>query len=317
MQIVVLDGHALNPGDLSWGGLQALGPCEVHARTPPDQVVARAAGAGAVLTNKALLTREVLAALPRLRYVGVLATGYDVVDVAAARERGVVVTNVPAYSTPSVAQAAFALLLELSNGVGDHARGVRAGRWSASPDFCYWDHPQVELAGLTLGLVGLGSIGRAVARIGQAFGMTVLAHTRTAAAGAAAGVELLGLDELFARADVLSLHCPLTPDTQGLVSRERLARMKPTAYLLNTARGALVDETALAEALNAGRLAGAGLDVLSVEPPPAANPLLSARNCLVTPHVAWATRAARERLLRTAVENLGAFLGGRPRNVVG
>lgn len=314
MRIVVLDGHAMNPGDLSWEPLQRLGTCEIHPRTPPAQVVARAAGAEAVLTNKTELREEHFRELPALKYVGVLATGTNVVELAAARQRGIVVTNVPAYSTPSVAQLTFALLLELTHGVGAHAVGVRAGRWTVSPDFAYWDQPLLELHGLVFGLVGLGQIGRATAAIARAFGMRVLAVARPSYQGSE--FEVADLETVFRRADVLSLHCPLTPETRHLVDAATLAWMKPTAFLLNTGRGGLVEEAALAEALNAGRLAGAGLDVLSTEPPRADNPLLSARNCIITPHQGWATRAARARLLEAVVGNLEAFISGRPCNVV-
>jgi glycerate dehydrogenase len=320
VKIVVLDAHTLNPGDLSWSELEALGPCEIYPRTEAAQVRARARDAELVLTNKTPLRRDDLLALPRLRYVGVLATGYDVVDVAAASEQGVVVTNVPSYGTASVAQLTFALLLELSNCVGQHAEAARAGRWSGSGEFSYREHPLLELAGLTLGIVGLGRIGQAVARIGSSFGMSVVAvarHSPPAELEVELEVELATLESVLERADVLSLHCPLTPQTVQLVNAERLARMKPSALLLNTARGALVDEVALASALEQGVIAGAALDVLAVEPPSPDHPLLRARNCLVTPHIAWATRASRERLLQSAVDNVRAFLAGQPRNVVG
>lgn len=313
-KIVVLDGFTANPGDLSWGPLEAVGECVIHERTRPEETVPRAAGAEIVLTNKVVLDRRAIEALPDLRYIGVLATGYNVVDVSAARERGIIVTNVRAYSTRSVAQTTFALLLELTHHAGHHDREVHAGRWARSPDFCFWDRPLVELDGLTLGVVGLGAIGSAVAAIGQAFGMQVQAHVRRPQAKA--GIALCGLDELFASSDVVSLHCPLTDETRHLVNAARLGLMKSSAFLINTGRGPLIDEQALAEALNAGRLAGAGLDVLSVEPPRADHPLLLARNCIVTPHLAWATRAARERLIRAAAGNVGAFLAGRPVNVV-
>lgn len=316
LRIVVLDGHALNPGDLSWAPLEALGDLEVHPRTPPGQVVVRAADAPFVLTNKTVLGAHELASLPELRYVGVLATGTNVVDLEAAAARGVAVTNVPAYGTASVVQLTFALLLELTHRVGDHARGVRAGRWSASPDFSYWEAPLVELAGLTMGIVGFGAIGRAVAGVAEALGMAVAAHTRAPPPDGAPGVRFLPLDELFRQADVVSLHCPLTDETRGLVDARRLALMKPTAYLLNTGRGPLVDEEALADALAGDRLAGAGLDVLSTEPPCPDNPLLAAPRCLVTPHIGWATAAARRRLLAEAAENLKAFADGRRRNRV-
>jgi glycerate dehydrogenase len=320
MKIVVLDGYALNPGDMSWQALEALGDCTVYERTPKELLRERAAGAEIILTNKVVMGPEQLAQLPQLRYVGVLATGYNVVDVEAARQRGVTVTNVPAYSTASVAQMVFALLLELTQQVGHHARLVREGRWSTAADFCFWDRPLVELEGLTLGIVGFGAIGRRVAALARAFGMKVLVHTahpekyQETAEGRDA--RFVDLDDLFRASDAVSLHCPLTEETRALVDARRLELMKPTAFLLNTGRGPLVDEAALAAALNAGRLAGAGLDVLSAEPPPAGNPLLQAANCCITPHIAWATRAARERLLAIAVANLRAFLAGQPQNVV-
>jgi glycerate dehydrogenase len=316
MRCAVLDGHTLNPGDLSWTELESLCACTVYPRTPPDEVVPRAAEAELVLTNKVALDRQQILALPRLRYIGVTATGFNIVDVAAARERRIPVTNVPAYGTASVVQLTFALLLELTHHVGHHAAGVRVGRWAGSPDFAYWDTPLIELAGLTCGIVGFGNIGRSVARLAQAFGMSVLVHTRTRPKAPESGFCFVDLETLFRQSDVLSLHCPLTPDTHRLVNAERLAWMKPSAFLINTGRGPLIDEGALADALNAGRLAGAGLDVLSVEPPPTVHPLVGARNCLITPHFGWATHAARARLMRCAVDNVRAFLTGRPRNVV-
>jgi glycerate dehydrogenase len=269
-----------------------------------------------VLTNKTVLRRDAIEQLSALRYLGVLATGYNIVDADAARDRGVPVTNVPIYGTRSVAQTTFALLLELTQRVGHHAQTVREGRWAASPDFCYWDYPLIELDGMTMGLVGYGRIGRAVGQLAEAFGMEVLVHSRTRPDALPEGAAWVELDALLRRSDVVSLHCPLTPATEGMINRERLAVMKAGAYLLNTSRGPLVDEAALADALNAGRLGGAGLDVLSSEPPPADHPLVGARNCMITPHLAWATRAARARLLETAVANVRAFLSGRPQNVV-
>ncbi|HTS00467.1 MAG TPA: D-2-hydroxyacid dehydrogenase [Bacteroidota bacterium] len=316
MNIVVLDGHTLNPGDLSWESLRALGPCTIHDLTPPADVLARSRGAGALLTNKTPLGAEMIAGLPGLRYIGVLATGYNIVDVRAAAAHGVVVTNVPAYSTMSVAQVAFAHIFNLTHRTAQHADAVRGGRWSASEDFCFWDGPLVEVSGLTLGIVGLGRIGSAVARAGAAFGMQVIAADPSLGAGFPPGVRPVSVDELFRASDVVSLHCPLTPATQGLVSRARIALMKQSAILINTSRGPLIDEPALADALNRGAIAGAGLDVLSVEPPPPDNPLLSARNCFVTPHYAWASTAARGRLLDEVTENLRAFLSGKQRNVV-
>jgi len=318
MKIVVLDGFTLNPGDLDWAPLAALGKLEVFERSAPDEVEARCAGAEIALTNKVPFDAERLARLPELRYLGVTATGTNVVDLAAARARGITVTNVPAYSTPSVAEHVFALLLALARRVEGHAALVRGGRWSVSPDFSFWEGELVELAGRRLGVIGCGAIGRAVIRIGQAFGMVVAAHTAHPERHRAElpGVAFLSLEELLATSDVVSLHCPLTPATEKLLDTRRLALMRPDAYLLNTGRGPLVDEAALAAALNAGHLAGAGLDVLAVEPPAAENPLLTARNCLITPHTAWATRAARSRLLAVVVANVAAFIGGAPQNVV-
>ncbi len=315
MKIVVLDGHTLNPGDLSWDDLKSLGDCAVFDRTPTDEVAKRAADAEFILTNKTIVSRDHIQGLPKLEYIGVLATGYNIVDVAAARERNIPVTNVPTYGTRSVAQHTFALLLELTQHAGHHAQTVREGRWSRSPDFCYWDFPLIELEGLTMGIVGLGRIGRAVADLALAFGMNVLATSATLKQ-VQPGIRLVDLETVFRESDVITLHCPLTPQTKHLVNKERLALIKPTAFLLNTSRGPLIDEAALSEALNAGGIAGAGLDVLSVEPPPTDNPLLMAKNCLITPHVAWATRSARARLMATAVANVRAFLDGLPRNVV-
>jgi glycerate dehydrogenase len=314
MKIVILDGHTLNPGDLSWDALCRLGTCEIYERTPPGQVVERARGAQVVLTNKVRIDHAAIEALPDLRLIAVTATGYNMVDTAAARARGVPVCNVPEYGTPNVAQAVFALLLELTNRTGHHARTVRAGRWCTSPDFCYWDFPLIELHGLAIGIVGYGRIGRAVARIAQGFGMRVLAYRRDPRPEA--GVEFADVDALFRRSDVVSLHVPLTPENREMVGAARLSEMKPTAYLINTARGGLVNEPDLADALNHGRIAGAGLDVLTVEPPACDNPLLTAKNCVITPHIAWASPGARRRLLDETVRNLKAFLAGTPRNIV-
>jgi glycerate dehydrogenase len=308
MKIVVLDGHTLNPGDLTWLPLQKLGSCEIYERSTADEIVPRSKGAEIILTNKVILSRGYMEAVPTLKYIGVTATGYNIVDVVAARERGIVVTNVPTYGTKSVAQMTFALLLELTQHVAHHAQTVRDGRWTRSPDFCYWDYPLIELDGLTMGIIGYGRIGQAVGELAHAFGMKVIAHTRKQ--------PLEELGPLFRQSDVISLHCPLTPETKHLVNAERLKWMKPTAFLLNTSRGPLVDEAALADALNAERIAGAGLDVLAVEPPLADNPLFTAKNCFITPHIAWATRAARSRLMDTAIENVRAFLSGKPKNVV-
>ncbi len=316
MKIVVLDGYTLNPGDLSWSELAQLGELMVHERTPTDMIRERAAGADVLITNKTIVDAADIAALPSLRYIGVQATGVNIVDLDAARKHGIVVTNVPAYGAPSVAQHVFALLLELARGVARHAERVRQGAWTNCPDFSFQETAQVELAGKVFGIVGYGDIGRVVARMAAAFGMRVLVHTRTVDPAQAGEVSFVGLDELFAAADVLSLHCPLTPQTEKLVNAERLALMKKSAYLINTSRGLLVDEAALAAALSHGEIAGAGLDVLAKEPPPADNPLLAAPNCFITPHLAWATQAARQRLLDTVVANLRAFIGGAPQNQV-
>ena len=312
MKIVVLDGYVLNPGDLSWDALRTLGDCEVHDRTSANQIVARAAEAEVVLTNKCPLSAETIGQLPNLKYIGVMATGYNVVDVAAAKKRGIVVSNVPIYGTKSVAQHVFALILEHAQNVGAHAAAVNEGRWSKNIDWCFWDHSLSELDGKTLGIVGYGRIGQAVADLGRAFGMKVIVASRTAKQG----VEQVSIDELFQRSDVVSLHCPQTPETEGLVNAQRIELMKPSALLVNTSRGPLVVEEDLAAALNAGRIGGAALDVLSSEPPSPDNPLLSAKNCFVTPHIAWATQAARTRLLGTVVENIRAFAAGNPQNVV-
>ena len=314
MKIVVLDGYALNPGDMPWERIETLGECTVFERTAPDQLMDRALGAEALLTNKVVLDADAIGRLPDLRYIGVTATGYNVVDLETAGRRGITVTNVPAYSTASVVQMTFALLLELVSGPGRHSAAVHSGKWSQSPDFTFHLPPLVELAGLTMGIVGYGAIGKAVGRVAAALGMTVQVHTRSRPRDK--NVRLVDTDTLFAGSDVVSLHCPLTPDTEGLVNRARLELMKPTARLINTARGPLVDERALAYALNQGKIAGAGLDVLAVEPPAPDNPLLTARNCVITPHIAWATGASRQRLMETVAGNLEAWIKGRPVNTV-
>jgi len=308
MRLVVLDGSCLNPGDLSWDALRNVVSLEVHDRTAAALVPERAAGAQLLMTNKTPLPRDVLSALPDLRYIGVLATGYNIVDVAAARHLGITVTNIPTYGTNSVAQFAFALLLELCHRVGMHSEAVRAGEWSASADWSFWKSPLVELHGKTMGIVGYGRIGRQTGSIAEAMGMRVISFDQ--------GQPQTDLDSLLRESDVVSLHCPLTADTQGLINTARLRIMKSSAFLLNTSRGPLVNDHDLAEALNSGIIAGAGLDVLSVEPPAHGNPLFTAKNCIVTPHIAWATREARERLLAIAVENVRAFLDGHPTNIV-
>lgn len=314
MKIVLLDAYTLNPGDLSWEPLLAMGDVQMHERTPASMIIERGRDADIVLTNKVPVSRETLEQWPHLRAIVVLATGYNVVDVEAAAERGIPVMNVPSYSTASVAQLTFALLLELAQHVGHHAHTVREGKWSASPDFCYWERPLLELHGLTLGIVGYGTIGREVATIARAFGMKVLACRSRNVECPEEGI--VTLETLLRSSDVVSLHCPLTPDNHGFINAETLALMKRGAILINTSRGPLINEADLAAALESGQLAGAGLDVLSSEPPSPENPLLRARNCMVTPHIAWATRAARQRLLNTVVSNIQSFLAGKPHNVV-
>lgn len=316
MKMVVLDGYTLNPGDLHWGTLLDLGECKIYERTPTTDTVERAKGAEILLTNKVVLDRETLGQLPDLKYIGVLATGVNVVDVAAAKERGIVVTNVPAYSTASVVQHTFALLLEFTHHVGHHSGSVRAGNWAGSKDFAYWDYPLLELAGLTMGLVGFGAIAQGVARVAQTMGMHVIATRRADRPAEVPGVEIVDMETVFRRSDVLSVHCPLTPETKGLVNAARLSTMKGTAYVLNTSRGPVINEADLADALNAGTICGAGLDVLSTEPPAADNPLLTAKNCLITPHIAWASKAARTRLMGVVVANIKGFVEGKPQNVV-
>ena len=314
-RIVVLDGFTLNPGDLSWEPLLAIGQCEIYDRTQPSEILPRAANAQLLLTNKVVLSGETISALDPLKYVGVMATGVNVVDLAAASERGIVVTNVPSYSTSSVAQMVFGHVLHHALHVAAHAEAVRSDRWSNAQDWCFWDHPLIELSGMTMGIVGLGQIGSAVARLARAFDMTVLATTRTAKSDEG-NIQIVDVDTLFRESDVVSLHCPLTPETEGLVNNSRLAIMKPSALLVNTARGPLIDEAALAEALNKGRIAGASLDVLSTEPPAVDNPLLTAKNCVITPHIAWATQASRARLLSGVVDNIAAYLEGKSLNTV-
>lgn len=318
MRIVVLDGFTLNPGDLSWERLAALGELTVYDRTPADRIQSRAEGAEILLTNKTPLSAEIIAALPQLEYIGVLATGYNVVALETCRQRGIVVTNVPGYSTDSAAQMAFALLLEHCQRVGAHSEAVLAGHWSRSDDFCFWLHPLTELAGLTMGIIGMGQIGQKVGVIAQAFGMHVMAHSRTQPEPPPLPNMSWGsLEAVLGQADVVSLHCPLTEATEGLMSRERLRLMKPTSFLINTARGGLLVDADVADALNTGAIAGAGLDVLSAyEPPAADNPLLSAKNVIITPHIAWAAKASRERLMKMAVANVAAFLNGQPTHAV-
>ncbi|HLJ16805.1 MAG TPA: D-2-hydroxyacid dehydrogenase [Bryobacteraceae bacterium] len=317
MEIVVLDGYALNPGDLSWDWVEALGATKIYDRTEERLVVERAAGAEIVLTNKTPLSADTLRQLPQLRYIGVLATGYDIIDMEAAYEQGITVTNVPTYGTASVAQFTIAMLLELCHHIGCHSEAVRAGEWSRSQDWSFWKTPLVELSGKTMGIVGFGRIGRQTANIAHALGLRVIA-TDAAPQNAPEWPDFrwLSLEELLAESDVVSLHSPLFPETAGMINARTLARMKPSAFLINTSRGPLIVEEDLAAALNRGKLAGAALDVLSLEPPPPGNPLFGAKNCIITPHIAWATKEARVHLIAIAAENLEAFLRGTPQNTV-
>ena len=316
MKIVALDGYGLNPGDLSWDAVSQLGELTVYDRTSSEEVIARSAGAEAILTNKTVITAEIMEALPDLKYIGVLATGYNVVNIDAAREKGIVVTNIPAYSTPSVAQMVFAHILNIAQQVQHHSEEVRQGRWTNNVDFCFWDTPLIELREKKIGLVGLGHTGYNTARIAIGFGMQVTAYTSKSSLQLPPEIKKRTLDELFSECDIVSLHCPLTDETKELVNAERLRLMKPTAILINTGRGPLVNEQDLADALNAGKLYAAGLDVLSSEPPKADNPLLTARNCYITPHIAWASLEARTRLMDILVENIKAFQAGKPVNNV-
>ncbi len=316
MKIVILDGYSADPGDLSWEELEQMGEVTVYDRTSPSETVQRAANADIVLTNKVVLDREKIAQLPRLKYIGVLATGYNVVDIEAAHERGIVVTNVPAYSTESVAQMVFAHLLTVTNRTEHYAIQNRSGRWSASPDFCYWDFPLMELAGKTIGIVGLGNIGRRVAEIALAFGMKVKAVTSKSQEQLLAGIEKADLQTLLSSADVLSLHCPLTANTRPLINADTLRLMNPTAILINTGRGPLIDDQAVANALQEGLLGAFCADVLTTEPPSSNNPLLSQPNAFITPHIAWASTEARTRLLQIAIANVRAFASGKPQNTV-
>lgn len=308
MRIVVLDGHTLNPGDISWAGFEAMGTLTVYDRTPPEKIVERIGGAEAVLTNKTPLTSATLAACPALRYIGVLATGYNVVDVAAAKARGIPVCNIPTYGTAAVAQFTVALLLEMCHHVGAHSDSVHAGDWGRSPDWCYWRYPLVELAGKTAGIIGFGRIGQATAKILNAMGMKVLAYDAHESESGRQLADYVTLDELLSRSDVISLHCPLFPETQGLICRRNIEKMKDGVMILNASRGPLVVEEELAEALDSGKVAGAALDVASTEPIRDDNPLLRAKNCILTPHIAWAPKESRQRLMDIAVENLRNFL---------
>ncbi|MVM28987.1 D-2-hydroxyacid dehydrogenase [Spirosoma sp. HMF4905] len=317
MKIVVLDGYTLNPGDLSWEGLEKFGDVTVYDRTPADQVVERAKDAEIIFTNKTPLGEDLLTQLPVLKFIGVLATGYNIINTEVAKQKGIVVCNVPGYGTTSVVQLTFALLLELTQHVKHHSDAVRAGKWASSIDWCFWDYPLVELAGKTIGIIGFGSIGEKVGDIATAFGMNIIGSKRHHTDQShRPNFSWADVPELLTQSDVVSIHCPLTPETQGLINKENLALMKPTAFLLNTSRGPIIVDQDLADALNTGVIAGAGIDVLSKEPPAADNPLFTAKNCLITPHIAWATIEARSRLMDITVQNLSAFLDGEPVNVV-
>jgi glycerate dehydrogenase len=317
MKIVVLDGYALNPGDLLWDNLYNLGEVVLHNRTPAGKIIERSVGAEVLITNKTPLSEGTINNLPDLKYIGVLATGFNIVDIAAARRRNIVVTNVPAYSTMSVAQLTFALLLELCHHVQRHSDSVMDGKWADSVDFSYWDFPLIELSGKTMGIIGFGNIGKKVADIAIVLGMNVMAASRhhTDHSGRN-NFRWAETKDVFEQADVVTIHCPLLPETKGLINAENLKRMKSTAFLINTSRGPIVVEQDLADALNNGIIAGAGIDVLSIEPPSKDNPLFKARNCLITPHIAWATKEARVRLMDIAIDNVAAFINGKPANVV-
>jgi len=316
MKITVLDGYTLSPGDLSWKELEKLGDCTIYDRTPSDLTVKRAKNADIVLTNKTVLSDRIINELPKMKYIGILATGYDVVDINTAKEKGIPVTNVPSYGTESVAQMVFAHILNLIHRVAHHALTVREGKWAASDDFCYWDFPLMELQGKILGIIGIGRIGQATSRIAKAFGMKILAYDIYPPEKLLKGVKTVALDDLLKKSDIVTLHSPLTGENKKMINKQRLEMMKSTAYLINTSRGPLIDEQALADTLNKEEIAGAGLDVLSIEPPKKDNPLYNAKNCFITPHIAWATKAARQRLMNIAVDNVMQYINGKPVNIV-
>ena len=316
MNIVVLDGHTENPGDLSWSGFEAFGAVTVYARTAAEEILDRIGDAEIIITNKTPISRATLEAKPQIRYIGVLATGYDVVDLAACKEKGVAVTNVPTYGTDAVGQFAIALLLELTSGVGHHAKAVKDGRWASCPDFCFWDFPLMELSGKTMAIIGFGRIGQATGRIAKGIGMRVLAVDGYPNDSGRAIAEYVPLDQALAQADVVALHCNLTPETREIIRKETIAKMKDGVIIINNSRGPLVNERDLADALNAGKVRAAGLDVVSTEPIREDNPLLQAKNCLITPHISWAPIECRQRIMDIAVNNLDAFMKGNPVNVV-
>lgn len=315
-KIVILDGYTENPGDLSWAPFEALGEVTVFDRTPVDKIIPRIGSAEIVITNKTPLRRETLDACPSIRYIGVLATGYDVVDVQAARERGIPVTNVPSYGTAAVGQYAIAMLLEICHHVAHHAQAVRDGRWQSCPDWCFWDYPLIELDGKTMGVIGFGRIGRQTARIAKAMGMHILAYDNTPCDEGRAIGDYVSLDTLYAQSDVIALHCPLFPETRGMICKQSIAKMKDGVILLNNSRGPLINEQDLADALESGKVYAAGLDVVSTEPIAGDNPLLHAKNCFITPHISWASRESRARIMDMAANNLSQWLAGTPIHVV-
>lgn len=315
-KIVVLDGYTENPGDLSWEGLSEFGELTVYDRTSEDQIISRIGDAEYVYTNKTPISKEAMEACPNLKFIGVLATGYNVVDVKAAGDRGIAVCNVPTYGTMSVAQYSIALLLEVCHHIGHHSRTVMDGKWANSKDWCYWDYPLIELEGKSIGIIGFGRIGRQEARIANALGMKVYANDPHPTEDGRQLAEYLELDELFAKSDIVSLHCNLTKENEGLINKSNIAKMKDGVILINNARGQLVNEQDLADALNSGKVAAAGLDVVSTEPIKADNPLLKAKNCIITPHISWAAKESRQRIMDTSVQNLRCFVAGEPQNVV-
>ena len=317
MRIVILDGHTLNPGDLSWDQLFKLGEVVLYDRTPNDKIIERSKGADIIFTNKTPLKEDIIGCLSSLKYIGVLATGYNVVDTEAAKKRGIIVTNIPSYGTPSVAQMTFALLLELCLHVQRHSDSVMEGKWASSMDFCFWDFPLIELAGKTMGIIGFGNIGNKVGDIATAFGMNIIGTSKPQTdQSLRKNFRWAVISEVLEQADIVSIHCPLTIETKGLINIEALKRMKRSAFLLNTSRGPIIVDEDLANALNNDVIAGAGIDVLSIEPPSKENPLFKAKNCIITPHIAWATKEARTRLIVIAINNLSAFINGKPINVV-
>ena len=316
MKIVMLDAYTTNPGDLSWDSFSLLGDLTVYDRTPSDKVIERAKDADIVITNKTPITRDIIDCLPNLKFIALMSTGYNIVDYVYLKEKGIPVSNIPSYSTDAVAQLVMSFILELAMNVGLHSDSVKNGEWSECDDFCYWKTPLTELSGKTIGIFGLGKIGRAVAERAKAFGMNVVAFVPRIHGDEPDYIKLLSLDEMLNVSDVVSMHCPLTPETEGIVNEEFIAKMKDGAYFINTSRGTVVNEDALADALNTGKLGGAGLDVLSTEPPRKDNPLLSAKNCFITPHIAWASFETRKRLVGILYDNINAFINGKPQNVI-